>query len=98
VLVDLVDGADAGVVERRGRARLALEALERLGILCHLRGQELERDLPAELAVLGLVHDAHPAAAELRRHPVVGHLADHRLLAQNASLLTTNGICFGSPP
>ena len=78
VLVDLVDRADAGVVERRGGARLALEALERGRVLRHLRGQELQRDVAAELRVLGLVDDAHAAAAELRSDPVVRDgLADH---------------------
>ena len=79
VLVDRVDGADPGVVERRGRARLALEALEGGRVGGELGGQELERDVPAELRVLGLVDDAHAAAAELRDDPVVGDgLADHR--------------------
>ena len=59
VLVDLVDGADPGVVEGGSGAGLALEALERGRVLRHLRGQELERDVAAELRVLGLVHDAH---------------------------------------
>ena len=78
VLVDLVDGADAGVVEGGGGAGLALEALERGRVPRHLRGQELERDVAAELRVLGLVDDAHAAAAELRRDPVVrDRLADH---------------------
>ena len=74
VLVDRVHGADAGVVEGRGGAGLALEARERVRVLGQLRGQELERDVAAELRVLGLVHDAHAPAAELRRDPVVGDL------------------------
>ena len=83
VLVDLVDRADPGVIERRGRPRLALEALERAGLLGHLHGQELERHVAAELGVLGLVHDAHAAAAELRGDPVVGDgLADHGCISR----------------
>jgi hypothetical protein len=35
VLLDRVHGADAGVVERRGRARLALEAFENRRIALH---------------------------------------------------------------
>ncbi len=35
VLVDLVDRADVGMAERRGGARLAHEALDRLAILRH---------------------------------------------------------------
>ena len=49
VLADLVDGADVGVVERRRRARLAQEALERRRVLRHLVRQELERHLAAEV-------------------------------------------------
>ena len=79
VRVDVVDGADAGVVEGGGGARLALEALEGLGFPGEALGQELERHRAAEPGVLGLVDDAHPAAAELLDHAVVGErLADHR--------------------
>ena len=78
VLVDRVDRADAGVVEGRGGAGLALEALERGGVPGHLGRQELERDVAAEGGVLGLVDDAHPTAAELRGDAVVRHRAtDH---------------------
>ena len=78
VLVDVVDRADVGVLERGGRAGLALEPLERLRVARQLLGQELQRDAAAELQVLGLVDDAHAAAAELREDPVVGdRLADH---------------------
>jgi len=41
VLADLVDGADVGVVERRGSARFAPEALQRLRIAGNVLGQEL---------------------------------------------------------
>ena len=78
VLLDRVDRADAGVVEGRGGAGLALEALEGRRVLRQLHRQELERDVAAELRVLGLVHDAHAAAAELPGDLVVGDgLADH---------------------
>jgi hypothetical protein len=78
VLVDLVDRADPRVIERGRGPGLALETLERGRVLGHFRGQELERNVPAELRVLGLVHDAHPSAAQLRRDLVVGDgLADH---------------------
>ena len=82
VLVDLVDRADPGVVEGGGRPGLALETLERGLVLRHVRGQELERDVAAELRVLRLVHDAHAPAAELGRDPVVrDRLTDHRRLS-----------------
>ncbi len=73
VLLDRVDRADAGVVERRGGARLALEPLERARVPRHLGAQELERHAPPELRVLGLVDDAHAAAAELADDGVVAN-------------------------
>jgi len=39
-----MDGADVGMVERRGGARLAAEALQRLSIAGNVLGQKLERD------------------------------------------------------
>jgi len=71
VLADVVDHADVGVGERRGRARLALEALDGARVLRHLERQELERHGTAEAGVLGLVDDAHPSAAELLDDSVV---------------------------
>ena len=78
-LLDRVDRRDRGVVECRGGPRLGDEAL--LGALARhqVRGQELERDRAAQLAVAGPVHDAHAAAAEARFDLVVAdRLADHR--------------------
>ena len=79
VLVDVVDRTDVGVLERGGGAGLALEPLEGLRIADQILGQELQRDAAAELQVLGLVDDAHAAAAELREDAVVRNgLSDHR--------------------
>ena len=46
--VDLVDGDDVGVVERRGRAGLVLEAAAPLVVRGQLRRQQLERDAPLQ--------------------------------------------------
>ena len=72
VLLDREDRADAGMVQRRGGARLALEALERRSVLGELGGQELQRDAAAEARVLRLVDDAHPAASEAAHDGVMG--------------------------
>ena len=78
VLADLVNRADVGMVQRRGRLRFAPEALQRLRVLGHIIGQELQSDKAAELCVLGLVDHAHPAATELLDDAVVRDgLADH---------------------
>ena len=77
-LVDVVDGADVGMIQRGGRPRLALEALERTGLHGHVVGQELEGDRAIEARVFGLVDHAHAAAAEEFGDLVVGDpLADH---------------------
>ena len=77
-LVDVVHRADVRVVERRGRARFALEALERTGLARQFVGQELQGDRAIEPHVLGLVDDAHAATAEAFRDLVMGDpLTDH---------------------
>jgi len=78
VLVDVVDGADVGVVEGGGGASLALEAFLCLVAGEQPLGQELERHLAAEAGVFGLVDHTHPPAAELLEDAVVrDSLADH---------------------
>jgi hypothetical protein len=64
VLVDVVDRADVRMVERRSRARLALESLECRRIAGHVLRKELERDGPAQTRVFSLVDHTHAAAAE----------------------------------
>ena len=59
--------------------RFALEAGQRLRILGHFIGQELEGDEAVQPSVLGLVDDTHAAAAQLLDDAVVGDgLADHQ--------------------
>ena len=78
VLADLVDGADIGVVQGGGGAGFALKTVECQGIFFRLGRQELERDMAAQVDVLGLVHHAHSSAAQLREDTVVRDgLADH---------------------
>ena len=69
-LADLVDGADVRVVEDGGGLGLVDEALAGLGVVDELRGQELEGDGAAELEVVGLVDDAHAAAADLAEEAI----------------------------
>ncbi len=75
VFADFIDGADVGMVERRGGARLALEARQRLLVAGDIFGQELERHHAAELGVLGLVDHAHAPAAQLAQNAIVGKRA-----------------------
>jgi hypothetical protein len=78
-LVDLVDGADVRVVQRRRRARFTQKPTDRLLVADPVRGQELERDRARELGVFRFVHDAHAAGTERFEHTIMGDdFADHR--------------------
>ncbi len=70
-LPDLVDGADVGIVEDRGRLGLVDEALAGLVVVGQLEGQELEGHGAPQLDVVGLVDDAHAAAADLAEDTVL---------------------------
>ena len=78
VLADFVDGADVGMIQRRRGARFAEEALDRQAIGRRLGKQQFERDASPEDQILGEIHLAHAAAAELLEYAVVRQrLADH---------------------
>ena len=61
---NIVNGADVGVIEGGSGAGFAMEALDGLGIIGNVVGEEFEGDVAAEAGVLGFVDHAHPAAAE----------------------------------
>jgi hypothetical protein len=69
--VQLVDGADAGMVERRSGARLAPETLQRRRVLARGLGQQLDGDGAAQLLVFSFVNYAHTPLAKATDDPVV---------------------------
>ena len=71
VLSDLVDGADVGMVQSRGRAGLAPEALQSLRVVRKLVGKKFQGDEAPELGVFSFVNHAHPAAAQLVHDAIV---------------------------
>src|SRR6202011_5884362 len=73
VLANFVDGADVGVVQGRSGTGLAPKALESLGVLGRIVGEEFQRDKSAEKSVFGLVNYAHPTATEQFENPVMGN-------------------------
>src|ERR1700675_2052460 len=70
-LVNLEHHADIGVVQRRRRLRLALEAGKSLRVLGYFIRQEFQGDEAVELDVLGFVDDAHPTTTKLLDDAVV---------------------------
>ena len=73
VLADVVDGADVGMVERRGDAGLALKPIQRFRIAREIGRQELQRDLAAQAHVFGTIDHAHAAGAEPLENLVVAN-------------------------
>jgi hypothetical protein len=80
VLLNVVNGADVGVIQRRSRPCFAAEALQRLRIFIEFLGEKLQGDAPAKLQVFGSVDHAHAAETELFDDPVVRKgLANHQM-------------------
>ena len=92
MLADLMNGADVGVVQRRGGARLAAKAFQRLRILRSIVGKKLQSDETAEQRVFRLVHHSHSAAAKEFGDPVMGDgCADHELVAVRRFVIRQRG-------
>ncbi len=70
-LSDLMNVADVGVVEGRRGPSLVNEPLPRFGIGRPLRREEFEGYGALEDDVFGLIHDSHPAPADLVHDPVL---------------------------
>ncbi len=83
---DVVNRADPRMVQRGCRARFAAETFDGLGVLRNIVGQKLQRHIAAQPRILGLVHHAHSAAAELFDDAVMGNRA------------ADNGGCLGHGP
>src|SRR6266511_4750997 len=79
-LIDVINGADIRMIQRGGRPRFALKALDRRRILCQFSRQKLESNQTLELQILGLVDDAHAAVrdpfedAVARQETPAGHV------------------------
>ena len=71
LVVNFVDRADVGMIQRRGGLGLALETAEGLRVFGYVVGQELEGHKPAEFDILSLIHHTHSATADLLYDAVV---------------------------
>src|SRR5207245_6046823 len=77
-LVDVMNGADIGVIERGSGLRFAPEALQGLMIFGRPFRQELKRHGATQLGVFRLKDHTHTAPAALFHDPIVRDgLADH---------------------
>ena len=78
MLADLVNRADIGMVQRRSRLCLSLEAHQRQGISGYVIRQKLQRDKSVQGYILGLINDTHAAATEFLDDAVMrDDLIDH---------------------
>src|SRR5580700_8241727 len=78
VAADFVDGANVGVVERRGGAGFALESFEGLRVFGEVFRKEFQRYETPKGSVFGLVDDAHPPATQRFEDAVMrDRAADH---------------------
>jgi hypothetical protein len=73
LFADVVDRANVGMVERRGRLSFTLESLQGLMVPRQGFGQEFECGEAVQLGILGLVDHTHPAATKLLQNPIVGN-------------------------
>ncbi len=77
-VIDLMDWADAGVVQSGGGLGFTQKALLRLLVIQQMSGKKLEGDGAFKFGVLGLVNHAHAALAEFVEDLVVADaLANH---------------------
>jgi hypothetical protein len=68
---NVIDRADAGMIQCRGCLGFAVEAIARNWIARDVIGEQLERDKPVQAAVFGLVDHAHAAFAQQFKKPIV---------------------------
>jgi hypothetical protein len=78
LLAHTIDRHDMAVMQPRRRARLEQEAAEVGRVGQALPGQDLQRHVPAQRDLLGLVDHAHPTPADLADDPVVPQLSEGR--------------------
>jgi hypothetical protein len=77
MLLNVVDGTDIRMIERRRGACLTLEPFQRLRICGHVLGKKFQGHETAELAVFGLIDHTHAAATEFFHDAVLANrLAD----------------------
>ena len=83
LVADFQDGADVGVVQRRGQPGFALEPPDRIDVLGQVFLDDLDRHGTGKASILRLIDHTHPARAERPDEVEVGQLAsDHMALSR----------------
>jgi hypothetical protein len=78
VILDVVDGADVGVIQPRRGPSLALKAVQRLAVAEQVVRNELQGHMAAEAHIFRLIDNAHASTADFPQDSIVGDcLADH---------------------
>ena len=81
VFADVVDGANARMIQGRRGTGLTLETFERRGVFGEVRSEKFQRDLAAETGVFRPKNLAHASAAQWVNYAVVRNcFADHSLV------------------
>ena len=78
---DVVDRHDVRMLQVSGRLRLVLETLQLLGVQRRGERQDLQGHAPPQGVLLGLVDDAHAAAADFAEDAEVAQDPGHRAIA-----------------
>ena len=68
---DFINRANVGMVQCGSCSRLAAETFQSLRILCYVVWQEFQSDEAAKVAVFGLIHHSHSAAAQFLDDSIV---------------------------
>jgi len=71
-LLESMEGRDVRMVQRREKARLALESGKTLGVVGEVLRQDLDGDVAAELRIARPVDDSHSSRTELLEDLVMG--------------------------
>ena len=88
MFANVIDGADAGVVQRGGGAGFAPESFERGGISREVRREELQRDWSSQTRILCSKHLAHATAPHRFEDAVMRNgLPNHDGCAKKGALL-----------
>ena len=86
LFANVINGADAGVIESGSGVRFTAETLQSLGILLHVIGEKFQGHEAIKAGVQSLVDDTHSASTEFVQNAIVrdgpvNHWRARRLIA-----------------